>query len=70
MNLTREETQNILEVISEALSETALTLEEIRLRVNMLHRMIGSNEAARDSYANLTRHILGKQFFEEQDFQF
>lgn len=70
MNLTSEEIQNILEAISEALSETALTLEEIRMRVNMLHRVIDSNETATDSYANLTRHMLGKQFFEEQDFQF
>jgi hypothetical protein len=70
MTLTTEEIQNILEASSEALSETALTLEEIRLRINILHNVMSGNETTQDSYANLTRHILGKQFYEKQDFQF
>jgi len=70
MNLSTEEIQRILAALSEGLSESALTIEEIRLRLNLLHDTIAEPEKNTGTYANLTRHILGKNFFRKQDFDF
>lgn len=70
MSLSTKEIQSVLEAISEALSETALTLEEIRLRVNMLRHIVDDQETESCVYANLTRHVLGKEYFMPQDFDF
>lgn len=70
MMLSTAEIQKILGALSESLSETALTLEEIRLRINLLQSVMNSNETDACHLANITRHVLGKPFFGEQDFEF
>ena len=70
MNITIEEMQCILAGLSEGLSDSALTIEEIRLRLNLLHDIIAQPEKNTTLYANLNRHILGKNFIKKQDFDF
>ena len=74
MSLSDEEFRDTINALCEHLSETALTIEEITIRLSQLRNLTtpDENKSPEETtcYTNMTRHILGKPFFSSEDFDF
>jgi hypothetical protein len=72
MTLTNEQLTDALDALSEHLSETALTIKEIHLRLSQLRDLATPDQEQPETTClpNLTRSILGKPFYRTEDFEF